>query len=75
VTLRVLDLFPSSRGAAASMQSFVLLVIATVSMGFLAPILAPSMRRIAWVSWLAAAAGGLLWQRAQRYRVAHRPTS
>jgi MFS transporter, DHA1 family, multidrug resistance protein len=74
VTLRVLDLFPASRGAAASMQSFVLLVIATVSMGFLAPMLAPSMRRIAWVSWLAAAAGGLLWQRAQRYRVGHRPT-
>ena len=47
VTLRMLDLFPDSRGAAASMQSFLSLFIATVTMGLVAPLLAASMRRIA----------------------------
>jgi DHA1 family bicyclomycin/chloramphenicol resistance-like MFS transporter len=73
VTLRVLDLFPAARGAAASMQSFFSLMIATVTMGLLAPLLAPSMRRIACVSFLSATTGGLLWRLAQRYRVGHRP--
>jgi DHA1 family bicyclomycin/chloramphenicol resistance-like MFS transporter len=71
VTLRLLDLFPSARGAAASMQSFFTLVIATVVMGLIAPLLAPSMRRIALISTAAAMAAGLLWWLAQRYRAAH----
>ncbi len=71
VTLRLLDLFPDARGAAASMQSFFTLVIATVVMGLIAPLLAPSMRRIALLSAAAAIAAGLLWWLAQRYRAAH----
>jgi DHA1 family bicyclomycin/chloramphenicol resistance-like MFS transporter len=70
VTLRILDLFPHARGAAASMQSFLSLLIATVSMGLLAPMLAYDMRRIAAGSLAASALGWLLWQRAQRYRAA-----
>jgi MFS transporter, DHA1 family, multidrug resistance protein len=71
VTLRLLDLFPDARGAAASMQSFFTLVIATVVMGLIAPLLAPSMRRIALLSAAASIAAGLLWWLAQRYRAAH----
>ena len=71
VTLRVLDLFPDARGAAASMQSFFSLFIATITMGLVAPLLAPSMIRIALVSVTAASAAGLLWWLAQRYRAAH----
>lgn len=71
VTLRVLDLFPDARGAAASMQSFFSLFIATITMGLIAPLLAPSMRRIAVVSLMAASAAGLMWWLAQRYRAAH----
>jgi DHA1 family bicyclomycin/chloramphenicol resistance-like MFS transporter len=71
VTLRILDLFPDSRGAAASMQSFLSLLIATVTMGLVAPMLAWSMQRIAWGSLAASAMGWLLWQLAQRYRAAH----
>jgi MFS transporter, DHA1 family, multidrug resistance protein len=73
VTLRVLDLFPHARGAAASMQSFFSLLIATVTMGLFAPMLAPSMRYIAIVSLAAAGCGGLLWRVAQSYRVSHPP--
>jgi DHA1 family bicyclomycin/chloramphenicol resistance-like MFS transporter len=69
VTLRVLDLFPHARGAAASMQSFFSLLIATMMMGLFAPLLAQSMRYIACVSLAAALCGGLLWRLAQRYRV------
>jgi len=71
VTLRLLDLFPDARGAAASMQSFFSLFIATITMGLVAPLLAPSMRRIAIVSLMAAGAAGLMWRLAQRYRAAH----
>jgi len=71
VTLRILDLFPDARGAAASMQSFLSLLIATVTMGLVAPMLAASMRRIALGSLAASAMGWLLWQLAQRYRAAN----
>ena len=71
VTLRLLDLFPDARGAAASMQSFFSLSIATVTMGLVAPLLAPSMRGMAVVSLMAAGAAGLMWRLAQRYRAAH----
>jgi DHA1 family bicyclomycin/chloramphenicol resistance-like MFS transporter len=72
VTLRVLDLFPNSRGAASSMQSFLALITGAVTMGFLAPLLAQSMRHIAMAALITACAGSLLWWLAQRYRVAHR---
>jgi DHA1 family bicyclomycin/chloramphenicol resistance-like MFS transporter len=71
VTLRILDLFPDARGAAASMQSFLSLLIATVTMGLVAPMLASSMQRIAWASMAASALGWSLWQLAQRHRAAH----
>ena len=73
ITLRVLDLFPNTRGAAASMQSFLALITGAAVMGFCAPLLAGSMRHIATVALGFACAGSLLWWLAQRYRVAHRP--
>jgi DHA1 family bicyclomycin/chloramphenicol resistance-like MFS transporter len=72
VTLRVLDLFPHSRGAAASMQSFLSLIIATMTFGFVSPVLAHSMPDIAWGSLCASALAWLLWQLAQRYRAPYR---
>ncbi|HEY6453621.1 MAG TPA: multidrug effflux MFS transporter [Steroidobacteraceae bacterium] len=72
LTLRILDLFPHARGSASSMQSFFSLLIATVTMGFVAPMLAASMRRIAGCSLAASGSGWLLWQLAQRYRAAQR---
>jgi DHA1 family bicyclomycin/chloramphenicol resistance-like MFS transporter len=68
VTLRVLDLFPNARGAASSMQSFLSLITGTAMMGFVAPLLAASMRHIATVALCTACAGSLLWWLAQRYR-------
>jgi DHA1 family bicyclomycin/chloramphenicol resistance-like MFS transporter len=69
VTLRVLDLFPNTRGAASSMQSFLSLITGAVVMGFVAPLLAASMRHIATVALCTACTGSLLWRLAQRYRV------
>jgi MFS transporter, DHA1 family, multidrug resistance protein len=73
VTLRILELFPDSRGAAASMQSFFSLIIATVTFGVVAPALTHSMLSLACGSLSASALGWLLWQLAQRYRGAQRP--
>jgi hypothetical protein len=42
------------------MQSFFSLFIATIMMGLIAPLLAPSMRRIALASLAAASAAGLM---------------
>lgn len=71
VTLRILDLFPDARGAAASMQSFFSLIFGTLTMGVLAPALSHSMRTLASGSIVAAGIGWLLWQLARRYRVTH----
>ena len=71
VTLRILDLFPGLRGAAASMQSFLSLLIATVTFGFVSPVLANSMQGLALGSLGASSLAWLLWQLAQRYRARH----
>lgn len=73
VTLRVLDLFPHARGAAASVQAFFSLITNAITLGLVAPLLADSMRKIAAASLLVASMSGLLWRLAQRYRVRHRP--
>ena len=43
LTLRLLDLFPQSRGSVSSVQSFVALLIGGTTMGLIAPTLAHSM--------------------------------
>jgi MFS transporter, DHA1 family, multidrug resistance protein len=72
VTLRILDLFPHSRGAAASMQSFISLIIATVTFGLVSPVLARSMQHLAGGSLFAGALAWLLWQLSQGYRAGQR---
>jgi DHA1 family bicyclomycin/chloramphenicol resistance-like MFS transporter len=46
LTLEMLDLFPHSRGAAASMQSFIALGFVSVVIGVLAPLLQGSLLRL-----------------------------
>jgi DHA1 family bicyclomycin/chloramphenicol resistance-like MFS transporter len=46
LTLEMLDLFPNSRGAAASMQSFIALGFVSVVIGVLAPLLKGSLLRL-----------------------------
>lgn len=48
LTLKVLDLFPKTRGIAASMQAFTMVMLAAVVTAFLAPALEHSM---AWLAW------------------------
>lgn len=75
VMLRILDLFPDSRGAAASMQSFFSLVLGTLTMGVVAPLLSRTMLRLAVGSLLSVSLGWLLYRLAQRYRAAVVPGS
>jgi DHA1 family bicyclomycin/chloramphenicol resistance-like MFS transporter len=63
-------MFPQSRGAASSMQAFFSLLMAGTTMGAVAPAVSATMLRLATVSFLAIAAGALLWLQAGRYREA-----
>jgi len=71
VTLRILDLFPEARGAAASAHSFFSLILGAVTMGVLAPWLSVSMQRLAVTAFLVNLAGWLMWQVSERYRIRH----
>ncbi|HPF27463.1 MAG TPA: hypothetical protein PK159_12820, partial [Steroidobacteraceae bacterium] len=66
LTLRMLDLFPQARGSAASMQTFVSLIIASATIGIVVPLVQTSLTQIALLStfyiWLALA----LWRLAGR---------
>ena len=68
ITLRILDLFNHSRGAASSAHTFVLLVISAVMMGALAPWLAISMERLALTAFLFSCAGWFVWRFARRHQ-------
>jgi DHA1 family bicyclomycin/chloramphenicol resistance-like MFS transporter len=61
MTLRILDLFPESRGAASSANSFFSLMLSAIVMGVLSPWLAQSMLRLATMAFIVSAAGWLLW--------------
>lgn len=71
VTLRILDLFPESRGAAASAHSFFSLILGALTMGALAPWLSVSMQRLALTAFVVNLAGWLMWQASERYRISH----
>jgi DHA1 family bicyclomycin/chloramphenicol resistance-like MFS transporter len=74
VMLQVLDLFPEIRGMAASCQSFVMTLLASVVAGVVSPLLSPSML------WLAAGQlsfvllGLLLWNLGSRVRLKQQAT-
>ena len=63
LTLAMLDRFPTSRGAAASVQSFVALVCNALIAGALAPAIAISLPALAATALLLTVIGYLLWRR------------
>ena len=66
LTLRMLDLFPQARGSAASMQSFVSLSVASLTVGMLVPLVQASLIHLALLSALSVWLGMLLWRIACR---------
>jgi DHA1 family bicyclomycin/chloramphenicol resistance-like MFS transporter len=70
VTLRILDLFSHSRGAASSANSFFSLLLSTLTMGVFAPWLSQSMLRLALCAFLVNVGGYLMWRNAVRHRAA-----
>ncbi|HEV7431409.1 MAG TPA: multidrug effflux MFS transporter [Steroidobacteraceae bacterium] len=68
ITLRILDLFGHSRGAATSAHTFFLLVLAALMMGDLAPWLSQSMERLALTAFIFSVAGWCMWRVARWYQ-------
>jgi DHA1 family bicyclomycin/chloramphenicol resistance-like MFS transporter len=68
LTLRMLDLFPNLRGSAASMQSFVSLMVSSLAAGVLVPLTQSSLRSMALGSAGAVLAGFALWTLAAHAR-------
>lgn len=64
ITLRLLDLYPDTRGAVSSVQGFVAVMIATVTMGLVVPVLHGSLLLLAIGSLCGALAGWILWRMA-----------
>jgi DHA1 family bicyclomycin/chloramphenicol resistance-like MFS transporter len=61
ITLRMLDLFPDTRGSVASVQSFVGLMIGATTIGVIAPLLQGSLRALSAASLLATLTAATLW--------------
>ena len=68
ITLRILDLFAQSRGAATAANTFVLLLLAALMMGALAPWLSVSMERLAFTAFVFNSAGWCVWRYARHYQ-------
>lgn len=66
LTLRMLDLFPKARGSAASMQSFVSLSVAGITVGVLVPLVQASLAHLALLSALSVWLGLALWRLERR---------
>jgi len=73
LALEMLDLFPSARGAAASVQSFIALGICSLEMGFLSPVLEGSLLRLNGLALIGSAAALALWRVGVRSAVQSRP--
>ena len=68
LALEMLDLFPDSRGAAASVQSFVALGFISLEMGFLSPLLEGSLLRLAVLAVAGSILAALFWRLGVRRR-------
>jgi MFS transporter, DHA1 family, multidrug resistance protein len=68
ITLRILDLFSHARGAATAANTFVLLLMAAVMMGALAPWLSVSMQRLAITAFVCNSAGWCIWRYARYHQ-------
>jgi DHA1 family bicyclomycin/chloramphenicol resistance-like MFS transporter len=66
LTLRVLDMFPANRGSAASVQTFIQLLVASAIIGFIAPAIHGSMLWLTFGSTLAATVAALFFFGAAR---------
>jgi len=64
ITLRLLDLYPDTRGAVSSVQAFVSIMVAAFTMGVVVPVLHGSLLLLALGSLVGALAGWLLWRMA-----------
>ncbi len=62
ITLRLLDLFPDTRGSVSSVQAFVAIMIAAATMGVAVPALHGSLLLLAIGSLVGALAGWGLWR-------------
>lgn len=63
LTLRILDMFPANRGSAASVQTFIQLLVASTVIGLLVPALHGSMLWLTFGSTTATIGSMLLWNR------------
>ena len=61
VTLRILELFPESRGAASSAQAFFSMIMSAVMMGVVSPWLSVDLQRMALGCFATTMTGWLLW--------------
>jgi len=61
ITLRMLDLFPDTRGSVASVQSFVGLMIGATTIGVIAPLLHGSLLSLSATSLFATLTAAALW--------------
>jgi DHA1 family bicyclomycin/chloramphenicol resistance-like MFS transporter len=67
LTLRMLDLFPASRGTAASAQSFVALLFTAFTLGIVAPKVLAHLHWIAWASLICALLAIACWYLSRRW--------
>jgi DHA1 family bicyclomycin/chloramphenicol resistance-like MFS transporter len=67
LTLRILDMFPANRGSAASVQTFIQLLVASAIIGFAVPAIHGSMLWLTAGSMTAAALSVLLFDGAARF--------
>lgn len=65
ITLRLLDLYPDTRGAVSSMQAFVAIMVAAFTMGVVVPALHGSLLLLAVGSLVGALSGWTLWRMAR----------
>lgn len=68
LTLDLVDMHPEARGAASSVQSFIMLVIATLVMGTFAPLLHGDLALMSYLSIASVAAAWLTWRAATELR-------
>jgi DHA1 family bicyclomycin/chloramphenicol resistance-like MFS transporter len=66
LTLRMLDIFPTARGTAASVQSFVAILMTAVTFGIIAPFVLPQMSWIAFTSLALTSLASIFWYFARR---------
>jgi MFS transporter, DHA1 family, multidrug resistance protein len=71
LTLRMLDLFPAARGSAASMQSFVALILMGAILGVFVPLAQSSMQSLAAGSLVFALSASFCWYLARRWEDSH----